>query len=107
MDFTPLTPRLWYFRAEKWGIFKSCPIVQKLWISLLRGLVRCLKVTLQTRVLENFRSTRTVKRAQTVSENPHRHTIEAILTKAANFVLEHFRTRILKIYTDLPWGPKE
>ena len=50
---------------------------------------------------------RTVKRAQTVSENPHRHTIEAILTKAANFVLEHFRTRILKIYTDLPWGPKE
>ena len=59
------------------GIFKSCPRVPKLQIWLLRGWGRCLKVTLQTRAPENFRSCwwgdeRTVQRAQTVSEDPHR-----------------------------------
>ena len=40
------------------GILKICPWVPKLWIWLVRGWGRCLKVTLQTGVRTNFCSCR-------------------------------------------------
>jgi hypothetical protein len=51
---------------------------------LLRGWERCLKVTLQTSAPENFRlcrwgDERTVKRAQTGSEDPHRRERNCII----------------------------
>ena len=50
----PLPPALCDFQAEKRGILKSCPRVPKLWICLLRGWGRSVKVTLQTCAQKKF-----------------------------------------------------
>ena len=42
--------------SEKEGILKSCHSVSKLWIRLMWGRGRCLKLTLQTRVRKNSAS---------------------------------------------------
>ena len=53
---TPPSPSLWHFWMEKGDNFKSWPTIPKLRIWLLMGWGRSLKMTLQTRALENFRS---------------------------------------------------
>ena len=73
----PYPPHYAIIGRTKGGISKSCPRVPKLRVWLLRGWGRCLKVTLQTHVPKNFHSCRwgdeqMVKRAQTVSKDPHR-----------------------------------
>ena len=49
-------PALCYLWEDKGSNLKICPRVSKLRIWLLRGWGRCLKVTMQTHVAENFRS---------------------------------------------------
>jgi hypothetical protein len=73
----PPTPRIMRFLGGKEVYLKSCPRVPKLKIWIRRSWGRCLKVTLQTCALENFRLCRwgyerTVKREQAVKEDPHR-----------------------------------
>ena len=71
-------PQLCYVWVDKvFFFFKSCPMLLKLRIWLLKGWGRCLKVTLQTRAPENFRSRRWgLSRWYCVrkpgSEDPHR-----------------------------------
>jgi hypothetical protein len=63
---------------------------QKLWMWLLRGYGRCLKMTLQTPAPTKICSCiwgdkQTVKHAQTVNEEPHRH-----LQKCRSFSFQGF-----------------
>ena len=78
------------------------------------GWGRCLKVTLQTCVPENFRSCRwggerTVKRAQTGSEDPHRRERKLIFFLVLVLLPPLFKTTegVVVGFQIFAWAPKK